>query len=138
MKSKKILTLAIFTAFIALFSAVSISAQEMMKKSETEKPIVAVIKADWCPYCKSVEPVMMKLMEEYGDKLNFVFFDVTDKEATAESKKKAESLGLDDFFKEFINKTSAVAVLKNKEVVFKTSNNNKRADYVKAFETALK
>ena len=58
---KKILALSIFTVVIAFSLMVGVSAQEMMKK-ETEKPIVAVIKADWCPYCKRVEPVVINLM----------------------------------------------------------------------------
>jgi thiol-disulfide isomerase/thioredoxin len=138
MKFGKFLTLAIFTAFIAVLSAVNIPAQEMSKKTETEKPIVAVIKADWCSYCKQVEPVLAKLMEEYSEKLNFVVFDVTNDETAANSKEKAEAFGLSDFFGEYKSKTSAVAVFKNKEIVYKTSNNNRREDYVKAFEKALK
>lgn len=134
---KKILALAFFTAVIAVLSTIGVSAQEMMK-AKTEKPIVAVIKADWCPYCKRIEPVVADLMKEYGEKLNFVVFDVTDDKAIEESKKKAEMLGLSEFFKDFKGKTSAVAVLKDKEILFKTFNNNKREDYVKAFETALK
>lgn len=136
MNIRKFITLAIFTAAIAVLSSVSISAQEMMKK-ETEKPIVAVIQADWCPYCKRVEPVISSLMKEYGEKFDFVVFDVTDDAAVKESMKKAEMLGLGKFFKDFKGKTSAVAILKNQEVVFKTFNNNKREDYVVAFEKAL-
>ena len=133
---KKILALSIFTVVIAFSLMVGVSAQKMMKK-ETEKPIVAVIKADWCPYCKRVEPVVINLMQEYGEKFNFVVFDVTDDAAVKESMKKAEALGLGEFFKEFKSKTSAVAVLKKQKIVFKTFNNNKRANYVKGFEKAL-
>lgn len=138
MKFKKFLTLVFFTAFIAVLFAADISAQETLKKTDPEKPIVTVIKADWCPYCKRVEPVMMELMKEYGEKLNFVVFDVTNEETTAKSSEKAESMGLGDFFKQYKSKTSAVAVLKNKEILYKTSNNSRREDYVKAFEKALK
>lgn len=135
MNIRKFIVLAIFTAAIAVLSSVSIAAQEM--KKETEKPIVAVIKADWCGYCKRVEPVISELMNEYGDKFDFVIFDVTDDAAVNASMKKAETLGLGKFFKDFKSKTSAVAILKNQEVVFKTFNNNKRQDYVTAFEKAL-
>ena len=137
MNIRKVLSLAIFTAIIAITATFSVSAQEMMKQ-ETEKPIVAVIKADWCPYCKRVEPVISDLMNEYGEKMTFVIFDVTDDKAIKESMKKAEMLGIGEFFKDYKKKTSAVAVLKNKEIVYKTFNNGNRADYVKAFDSAIK
>lgn len=137
MNIKKIITLAVFSAAIALFLSLNAAAQEMVDK-EPEKPIVAVIQADWCPYCKRVEPVISALMKEYGEKFDFVIFDVTDDAAVKASMKKAEMLGLSEFFKNFKRKTSSVAVLKNQAVVFKTFNNNKREDYVAAFEKALK
>jgi thiol-disulfide isomerase/thioredoxin len=136
MNIKKFISLGIFTALAAVVLTFGVSAQEMMKK-EQEKPIVAVISADWCPYCKRVEPVIADLMKEYGERMTFVIFDVTDDNAVKESMKKAEMLGLSDFFKDFKKKTSAVAVLKNKEIVFKAFNNNKREEYVKAFDKAL-
>jgi thiol-disulfide isomerase/thioredoxin len=115
------------------------SAQEMMEKeASADKPIVAVIKADWCPYCKRVDPVISSLMGDYAEKFNFVAFDVTDEATTAESLKKAKALGLEDFFNKYKGKTSTVAVLVDKEIVYKTSNNSKRGDYVKAFDEALK
>lgn len=140
---KKFLALAFFTTMFTALSAFNISAQEMMKKDEMamkedKRPIVAVIKADWCSYCKRVDPVMMKLMEDYGEKLKFVIFDVTNEETTAEAAKTAESLGISDFFSKNKNKTSTVAVFKDKEVIYKTSNNKERNDYIKAFENVLK
>ncbi len=137
MNVKKYLSLAIFAAAFVFLSTFSISAQEMMKKAETDKPVVAIIKADWCPYCKRIDPVVSGLMKEYGEKLNFVVFDVTNDETIKASKEKAESLGLSDFFKNYKGKTSTVAVLKDKEIVYKTSNNGNRADYVTAFDKSL-
>ena len=138
---KKFLALAFFSAMFTVLSTFGVSAQEMSKKDammkDDKRPIVAVIKADWCPYCKKVDPVMMKLMEDYGEKLKFVVFDVTNEEAITESAKTAESLGLSDFFDEYKTKTSTVAVLKDKKITYKTSNNGKRDDYVKAFEKVL-
>lgn len=140
MNIKKYLYAAAFVFAVAIFSTVSVSAQEMSDKKmmKDDRPIVAVVKADWCPYCKRVEPVMMKLMEEYGEKLNFVVFDVTNEDSSAKAKEKAEMLGLEDLFEKIKSKTSSVVLLKNKEIVYKTSNNNKREDYVKAFDKALK
>ncbi len=150
MNYKKNTLMLIFVAIFTLFSGLAVFAQDDMKKDDMKKdemkkeetednrPIVAIIRADWCPYCQKVEPVISDLMKSYSEKLNFVAFDVTNEETTKEAKKKAESLGLGDFFKEFKGRTSAVAVLKDKKVVFKTSNNGKTSDYEKAFDNVLK
>lgn len=139
---KRLLASGLFAGLMALVFAFGAQAQDMNDKEmmgkEKMKPIVAVISAEWCPYCKNVEPVMMKLMKDYSDKFSFVVFDVTDEKAVKESMMKAEKLGLAEFFKENKRKTSAVAVLKEKKVVYKTFNNTKREDYETAFENALK
>jgi len=162
MNYKKTILALFFVGMFMIFSSSAVLAQdtmkkddamkkdEMMKKDEAMKkddammakedlrPIVAVISAEWCPYCKKVEPVVVGLMKDYSEKFNFVVFDVTNEKTTAEAMEKAESLGLGDFFKDFKGKTSTVAVLKDKKIVYKTSNNGKRADYEKAFAAALK
>ncbi len=143
MKYKRNIFALFFVGMFVIFSSVAVFAQDSMKKDdammkkEDLRPIVAVIKADWCPYCKRVDPVVSELIGEYSEKLNFVVFDVTDEAKTAESMKKADELGLKDFFKDFKGKTSTVAVLVDKKVVYKTSNNAKRDEYVKAFDKAL-
>lgn len=142
MNYKKAIFALFFVGMFVIFSSVNSFAQDTMKKhdammKEDSRPIVAIIKADWCPYCKRVDPVISKLMEDYSDKLNFVVFDVTDKATTAESMKKAEELGLSDFFNDYKGKTSTVAVLVDKKITYKTSNNIKRNDYVKAFDKTL-
>jgi thiol-disulfide isomerase/thioredoxin len=149
---KKLISIAMFSLVIGLFSVFSVSAQDtMMKKDEMKKvddsmmmmkfdknlPTVAVIKADWCPYCKNVEPVMMNIMGEYKGKVNFVIFDVTNDSTKAEAMKMADEYGLAKFYKSNKGKTSTVAVLKNNKVTFKTSNNTKQADYASAIDKVL-
>jgi thiol-disulfide isomerase/thioredoxin len=163
---KKVLNIAMFWFAIVFVSIIGVSAQDtMMKKDEMKKddammkkdeammpkkdedammmkfdkelPTVAVIKADWCPYCKNVDPVVMGLMKEYKGKVNFVMFDVTNDETKAEAMKMAEEYGLTKFFKENKGKTSTVAVLKADKVTFKTSNNTKESDYTSAIDKAL-
>jgi thiol-disulfide isomerase/thioredoxin len=155
---KKLISIAMFSLVIGLFSVFSVSAQDtMMKKDEMKKddammkkdddsmmmkfdkelPTVAVIKADWCPYCKNVDPVVMGLMKEYKGKVNFVMFDVTDDKTKAEAMKMAEEYGLTKFFKDNKSKTSTVAVLKKNKVTFKTSNKTKESDYTSAIDKVL-
>ncbi len=138
---KRTIAKFLFTGMFALTLALASNAQEMtdgdMMAKEKMKPVVAVISAEWCPYCKNVEPVIMKLMKEYGEKMRFVVFDVTNDSTAKEAMMRAEELGLSKFFKDHKAKTSTVAVLKGEKVLFKTSNNTKREDYVKAFNAAL-
>ena len=112
-----------------------------MKKDammKDDRPIVAIIEADWCPYCKNLNPIIAELKKDYSEKLNFIAFDVTDEKRIAESKAKAESLGLSEFFEKFKEKTSAVVIMKDKKIVYKTYHNEKKADFVKAFADAAK
>ena len=109
-----------------------------MAMKDDHRPVVATIEADWCPYCKRVDPVIAALKKDYATKFNFVSFDVTDEKAIAASKTKAETLGMGEFFNNFKGKTSAVVVMKDKKIVFKTYNNDKKSDYIKAFDEAVK
>ena len=115
--------------------AMAMKDDAMMMKDD-HRPIVASIEADWCPYCKRVDPVLAALKKDYSEKFNFISFDVTDAKAIAASKAKAEKLGMSEFFDKFKEKTSAVVVMKDKKIVYKTYNNDKKADYVKAFDAA--
>ena len=158
MKFNKTFSVMFLVGMLMLTSALVSSAQEAMKKDDTmmkddgmkkdammkddmmkedTRPIVAVIKADWCPYCKRIDPVVSGLMTDYSEKFHFVVFDVTNETTIAESKVHAEKLGMTKFFDEYKGKTSTVAVLKDKKVIYKTSNNGEKADYVKAFDKAL-
>ncbi len=159
MKFEKALIALLFVAVFAVFSTSVSFAQDTMEKDEMKKgemkkdeammkddmamkednrPIVAIIAADWCPYCKRIDPVVKDVMSSYSEQLQFVVFDVTNAATSAAAKEKAEELGIGKFFDENKAKTSTVAVLKDDKVVYKTSNNGKKEDYVKAFDKALK
>ncbi len=102
------------------------------------KPKVIIIRADWCSACQQLEPTMMGLMQEYGNKLDFVMLDVTNEATTAQAAAKAKSIGLTSFFEANKKNTSTVAIFKGKKSVFKTMKNFNKADYVAAFNKALK
>ena len=127
---KRITAVALSVALMLSFSAVAAFAQT--------KATVAIIRADWCSACQKVEPIMMGLMKEYDGKINFVMFDVTNDETTAQAAAKAKSLGLSSFFEANKKMTSTVAVFKGKKQTFKTAMNYNRDDYVAAFDGALK
>ncbi len=127
---KKITTAMLSIALVLTISAVSAFAKT--------KPTVVIIRADWCSACQKLEPEMMKLMKQYGGKLNFVMLDVTNDETTAKAAAKAKSLGLSSFFEANKKTTSTVGIFKGKKQVYKTTKNFNRADYVSAFDKALK
>lgn len=127
---KRITAIALSVALLLSFSVVSALAQT--------KPTVAIIRADWCSACQKLEPTMMDLMKEYGNKLNFVMLDVTNDETTAQAAAKAKSLGLSQFFEANKKMTSTVAVFAGKKQTFKTAMNYNKSDYVAAFDKALK
>lgn len=102
------------------------------------KPTVAIIRAEWCSACQKLEPTMMKLMQEYGDKVEFVMLDVSSDETSAQAQATAKKRGLGKFFEEHKQKTSTVAVFVNGNTPdFVTMQNFDREAYVKAFNEAI-
>jgi thiol-disulfide isomerase/thioredoxin len=149
MKNRKALLIGAATVLCALL-AVNAAAQDdkmmadkMSKPGESmmmdkSKPIVAIIRADWCPACQRLEPTMKELREQYKDRLNFVVLDVTNDEKVLESTKTARELGLEKFFEDNKKNTSTVVVFGEKnKVSFKTDHNYERAAYVRAFDKAI-
>ena len=133
---------AVIFGSLALFAilALPVAAQDdqMMNKMDHAKPTVAIIKADWCSYCRKLEPTMKDLIEQYQDRINFVVLDVTTDEKVAESAATARKLGLSKWFEANKKKTSTVAVFGEKNaLLFKTYNNRDREAYVRAFDDAI-
>jgi|GEM_PF-847167 len=152
MKNKLTVNLTNFSAMFALvvLLAVSSFAQDnmkkddsMMKKDDTmmmakTKPTVVIVRASWCPACRTLEPVMSKLMEDYKGKLEFVVLDVTDDKTKAVAKTTAEKHGLGKFFEEHGGKTSTVAVFDLEgKTLFQIKYNSDKDVYVKAFDEAI-
>ena len=140
---KKLFSMALSIAFLLTVSVVSSFAvnpaesKNSSKAVRKGKPTVVIIRADWCSACQKLEPTMMGLMKEYGDKINFVMLDVTNDETTATAAAKAKSLGLSKFFEANKKMTSTVAIFQGKKQKFKTAMNMDRATYVAQFDKAL-
>ena len=135
-------------ALANLLAPLGVGAQDSMmsnmSKARGSKPTVAIIRADWCGACQKLEPTLTRLMEEYGDRLNFVVLDVSNDEKTAASAATARKLGLGKFFDANKKKTSTVAVFgaKNKLLSLTHYSRNKntafdRETYVRAFDAAV-
>lgn len=107
-------------------------------EARTAKPVVAIIRAEWCGACEKLAPTMKELMGQYGDRLEFVMFDVSDDQRAAEAAAKARELGISSFFEENKKKTSTVAVFATDgKLLFKTAKNYDRSAYVRAFDEAI-
>ncbi|PZE21298.1 thioredoxin [Paenibacillus xerothermodurans] len=49
--------------------------QEFQRRIESDKPTIAVFKAEWCKDCHFIEPFMPAVVEAYQDRLNFIELD---------------------------------------------------------------
>jgi len=119
-------------AFLALAAMMAVPVA-----AKGKKPVVAIIKAEWCSACQKLDPTMMALMQQYSDRLEFVVLDVSNEETLAKATKTAKKYGLTKFLRENQKKTSTVAVFNGKKVRFQTAMNFDRNAYIKAFDDAL-
>jgi len=120
-------------AFLALGAMMAVPVA-----AKGKKPVVAIIKAEWCSACQKLDPTMMELMQQYSDRLEFVVLDVSNEETLAKATKTAKKYGLTKFLRENQKKTSTVAVFgKRNKVLFQTAMNFDRNAYVKAFDDVL-
>ena len=126
------------TMTAATMAATTVKSNPRVAAAAKTKPKVIIIRADWCTACQQLEPTMMGLMQEYGNKLDFVMLDVSNEATTAQAATKAKSLGLSRYFEANKKNTSTVAIFKGRKSVFKTMKNFNKADYVAAFNKALK
>lgn len=128
---KAIVNKLMIVAILMVGMVAAASAQESMMKGDkmmadpmmAKHPIVAVIRADWCGACKKLEPVLMDIAKNYGEKVEFVYLDITDAKTTAEAEMTAKRYGISDFFEENKKKSSTVGIFKNMKKLFNTHYN---------------
>lgn len=77
---------------------------------QTEFPLVVITRADWCPACRRIEPVIKKVEEEFRDRATFVYLDLTSDATEAEAAQKVMTLGIDGFYSDNGGRTGVVAV----------------------------
>ena len=102
------------------------------------KPVVVVLRADWCTTCQKIEPGMGPLVGKYADRLDFVVLDVTSDETKAKSAARAKELGLGDFFTRNLDQgTPLIAIIsRSGKEVFHQVGSDDLALYDKAFAKA--
>ncbi len=97
---------------------------DVEEKSET-KLVAAVFHADYCGACKKMKPEVAALQPKLeGKNVEWVDFDFTTAETKAESKKKAEKLGISELYAD--NQATGFVLLidsESKETVAKLTSN---------------
>lgn len=138
-------TTIVIALYLLIFTVgvMSASAQEMIARSDNmmpddQRPVVVFIRADWCPYCKKLDPKMAGLFEQYGDKLKFVTLDITNQAATERSVLIAKEADLAEFFEMNKTKASTLVIFKDKKKVFTLYHSADEKEVAAAFEKALK
>lgn len=84
-------------------------------------PLVVIVRADWCPACKKVEPELAQIEKAYAGKIAFLHLDVTDEDTTAGATTEAESAGVTTFFDQSKNRTATIGVFsKDRKELWRT------------------
>jgi thiol-disulfide isomerase/thioredoxin len=78
--------------------------------SAEQLPLVAVVRADWCPACRRLEPVVKQLEAELKGRARFVYLDLTSDDTSAHAARLAAELGIDGFYEANGGSTGVVAV----------------------------
>ncbi len=103
------------------------------------KPVVVDIYASWCPACKNIAPTLSQLKQQYGNKAHFVVLDVTNRQTTAASMKKAAQLGLTSFLTANKSQTGTVAIIDpaSGKVTKQYRNNAELSDYTAVLDRSI-
>lgn len=103
------------------------------------KPVVVDVFATWCAGCKNIEGTLSQLRRDYGDTVNFIVLDVTDRAKVRETTVKAEALGLGQFLEDTKSKTSTVAIIDpaTGNILAMYKNNPNLNDYTSVLDAAI-
>ncbi len=111
-----------------LLFAIVLTQTAFKSKSKSVNPDYLVVKfhADWCGNCVAMGSSFEDLQEIFKEKnIEFVKFDLTDKETTARSESKARQIGISDILNDN-RKTGFILIIDNtsKKVLYKLTKNN--------------
>jgi thiol-disulfide isomerase/thioredoxin len=117
------------------------NAQITNKTARQQQPklIVARIHAQWCSSCRALTPVMASLQQQYGNNVQFVTFDVTDRSTLQASEARARQLKISNFLQTNKSRPSLVGLINpsNQQTMRQFTYNSNRQDYVNAINGAI-
>jgi thiol-disulfide isomerase/thioredoxin len=102
---------------IALAHGIAGADHHLEDAKQATQPIIAKISADWCGTCTKLKPTIEALRVKYGDRVQVVVLDVTNKDAVAKSTAEAERLGISDFFARNRRSTGSVGIIVDGETL---------------------
>lgn len=131
-----ILQLSLGMAFIEPCSAEDDSATKESEKQS--KALVVFVYDKTCRIsCSVVRPQIMDLQEQYADKVQFVYLDVS-QDTREEARKTAQALGISRFLKDCEQWYPAVGIFSSKrKLVKQLLGTRPKKDYVSAIEKAI-
>lgn len=102
-------------------------------------PLVAIVRADWCPSCRAVEPKLALIEKEYAGRIAFVRLNVTDDDTTASAADDADAAGVRAFFDQSKGRTATIGVFsKDRKELFRTWGLKNEAELRQALDAAAK
>jgi thiol-disulfide isomerase/thioredoxin len=127
------------TKAMAPVRPVRIAQNQGLAKSLQGKPVVVNVHASWCSACKTVAPVLSQLQQQYGGKVNFVAFDVSDRGSSKSAQGQAKQLGLQRFLQANKAQTGLVAIVDpaTGQVIQQFRGNGNLKDYQSALQQAI-
>jgi thiol-disulfide isomerase/thioredoxin len=107
--------------------------------SNTGKPFVVKLHAQWCAVCMLTKGVWEQIEETYSSQVNLVVLDFTTEENTTASRAEATRLGLGKFFEEYGGATGTIVVLdgRTREVTAAINGSRDFGEYRTAIDAAL-
>lgn len=102
-------------------------------------PLVAIVRADWCPSCRAVEPKLALIEKEYAGRVAFVRLNVTDDDTTAGAAEDADAAGVRAFFDQSKGRTATIGVFsKDRKELFRTWGLKNETELRQALDAAAK
>ena len=111
---KRKLTRAIFLLGLLSIPVFAEAQKEQAPKQKVEPPKVLAVLfyADWCSWCKELEPKLNKVKRDFeGKPILFTRFDLTDEFTNDQAARYAALLGLENYYTENAGKTGYMLLI---------------------------
>ena len=145
---KRILLIAIGVTAVLAVVAVFLYVQNQTPKppaissaeaSDTSRPFVVKLHAQWCPVCMTTKSVWSQIERTYSGRVNLVVFDFTNDATTLATRAEAKRLGLEKAFDENAGSTGTILILdgRTREVTTSIHGSRDFAEYRSAIDASL-